>query len=121
MSITHNLKYKDYVQIIKGQNDKDPRWEKYLYHRVARRPEGDHRGFPRVWRPGGTVQKFSSHKYTLPYQLHNFRLYVNDKDYFMSKLPPVSASWSKGKTLNEKTIYDIRRRNSITRKSHILL
>ena len=96
---THNLKYNDYIQIIKGKNDKDPRWRKYLHHKVDHKVDhkvvGDKLNFPKIWRLGGTVQKFTnyqrgpdrrgyvhprSYKYTLPYQLHNFRLYVNDKE-----------------------------------------
>ena len=43
----HNLKYKDYVLIIKGKNDEDPRWNRFLHTY----------NFPKIWRPGGTVQK----------------------------------------------------------------
>ena len=74
---THNLKYNDYVQIIKGKNDKDPRWEKYLYSF----------NFPKIWRLGGGVQSYKRHRQKLNYQLHNFRIHVSDKEYFMSNHP----------------------------------
>ena len=87
------------VIVVRGMNDEDPRWKRFL-HRY---------NFPKVWRPGGTVKEYIHLKQNLGYQLHHFRLYVNDKEYFMSKLPPVSASWSKKRTINETTIYDIRK------------
>ena len=96
----HNLKYKDYIEIIKGKNDEDPRWKKYLHSY----------NFPRLWRLGGSLPRFVGYsRYTLPYQLHNFRVYVSEEEYFMSRLPPVSASWAKGKTFDETTAYDIRK------------
>ena len=45
----------------------------------------------------------------LKQSLHNFRVYVNERDYFMSNLPHVYARWSSGKVFNEKTLYDIRK------------
>ena len=100
--------------ITKGKNDKNPRWKGYLYGF----------NFPKIWRQVGTVQKFINHQtgpdrlryisphkypYKLPYQLHNFRVYINDKQYFMSKLPKVSVMWSKGKELSKKNMLDIRK------------
>ena len=43
--------------------------------------------------------------------LHNFRVYVNDTEYFMSNLPHVYARWSYGKTFNENGLKDIRKTN----------
>ena len=44
----------------------------------------------------------------LKQSLHNFRVYVNERDYFMCNLPHVYASWSSGKKFNEKGLHDIR-------------
>ena len=43
--------------------------------------------------------------------LHNFRVYVNDTEYFMSNLPPVYSKWSSGKVFNEHGLNDIRKTN----------
>ena len=45
----------------------------------------------------------------LKQSLHNFRVYVNERDYFMSNLPHVYVRWSAGKTINETTVDDIRK------------
>ena len=44
----------------------------------------------------------------LKQSLHNFRVYVNNRDYFMSNLPHVYERWSVGKIFNENGITDIR-------------
>ena len=44
----------------------------------------------------------------LKQSLHNFRVYVNEREYFMSNLPHVYARWSPGKVFNEKGLKDIR-------------
>ena len=41
--------------------------------------------------------------------LHNFRVYVNDTEYFMSNLPHVYAKWSLGKDLGVNGVHDIRK------------
>ena len=41
--------------------------------------------------------------------LHNFRVYVNDTEYFMSNLPHVYAKWSLGKDLGVNDVHDIRK------------
>ena len=41
--------------------------------------------------------------------LHNFRVYVNDAEYFMSNLPHVYAKWSSGKDLRVGGVHDIRK------------
>ena len=41
--------------------------------------------------------------------LHNFRVYVNDTEYFMSNLPHVYAKWSSGKNLGVNGVHDIRK------------
>ena len=41
--------------------------------------------------------------------LHNFRVYVNDTEYFMSNLPHVYAKWSSGKDLGVNDVHDIRK------------
>ena len=43
--------------------------------------------------------------------LHNFRVYVNDTEYFMSNLPHVYAKWSSGKNLGVNGVHDIRKTN----------
>ena len=43
--------------------------------------------------------------------LHNFRVYVNDTEYFMSNLPHVYAKWSLGKDLGVDGVHDIRKTN----------
>ena len=41
--------------------------------------------------------------------LYNFRVYVNDTEYFMSNLPHVYAKWSLGKDLGVNGVHDIRK------------
>ena len=85
--------------------------------------------WPKIWSPiSPTKLKFTrlTHprpKYGLPsdtkYQepvdfkasLHNFRVYVNDTEYFMSNLPHVYAKWSSGKDLRVDGVHDIRKTN----------
>ena len=101
-------------------------YTKYLY-------SGKHR-WPKIWNDDGTKPKFTRLRYPsdpltscnatrygivddsqfqepakLKQSLHNFRLYVNEKDYFMSGLPHVYVRWSAGKTINETTVNDIRK------------
>ena len=45
----------------------------------------------------------------LKQSVHNFRMYVNERDYFMSNLPHVYARWSSGKVFNVKGLHDIRK------------
>ena len=47
----------------------------------------------------------------LKQSLHNFRVYVNDRDYFMSNFPHVYARWSTGKIFNEHGLIDLRKQN----------
>ena len=83
--------------------------------------------WPKLWSPILTTKpKFTrlTHprpKYGIPadskYQepvdlkasLHNFRVYVNDTEYFMSNLPHVYAKWSSGKNLRVGGVHDIRK------------
>ena len=46
---------------------------------------------------------------TLKASLHNFRVYVNENEYFMSGLPHVYARWSSDKVFNENGLKDIRK------------
>ena len=89
--------------------------------------DNDTDGWPKIWSPiSPTKLKFTrlTHprpKYGLPsdskYQepvdlkasLHNFRVYVNDTEYFMSNLPHVYAKWSSGKDLRVGVVHDIRK------------
>ena len=41
--------------------------------------------------------------------LHNFRVYVNDTEYFMNNLPHVYSKWSNDKTFDENILKDIRK------------
>ena len=43
--------------------------------------------------------------------LHNFRVYVNENEYFMSNLPHVYVRWSSDKVFYEIDFYDIRKTN----------
>ena len=83
--------------------------------------------WPKIWSPiSPTKLKFTRltsprPKYGIPsdtkYQepvdlkasLHNFRVYVNDIEYFMSNLPHVYAKWSPGKDLRVGGVHDIRK------------
>ena len=90
--------------------------------------------WPKIWSDNGTKPEFTRLRYPkdpltgcddrrcgivmdskfqepadLKQSLHNFRVYVNEKDYFMSNLPHVYARWSSGKKFNEKGLYDIRK------------
>ena len=44
----------------------------------------------------------------LKQSLHNFRVYVNNRDYFMSNLPHVYERWSDGKIFDESKLVEIR-------------
>ena len=84
-------------------------------------------GWPKIWSPiSPTKLKFTRLTYPRPkygipadskYQepvdlkasLHNFRVYVNDTEYFMSNLPHVYAKWSSGKNLRVGDVHDIRK------------
>ena len=113
---------------VESKNFKsNPEYTKYLYN--GKKVEA----WPKVWSDGGTKPKFTrlrypkdpstkcdAHKCGIPddmkYQepadlkqsLHNFRVYVNSRDYFMSTFPHVWAKWSPGKIFNEKGLTDIR-------------
>ena len=83
--------------------------------------------WPKIWSPiSPTKLKFTRltsprPKYGIPadskYQepvdlkasLYNFRVYVNDTEYFMSNLPHVYAKWSSGKDLRVGDVHDIRK------------
>ena len=113
---------------VESKNFKNnPEYTKYLYS--GSKAEA----WPKVWSDGGSEPKFTrlrypkdpltkcdAHKCGIPddmkYQepadlkqsLHNFRVYVNSRDYFMSNFPHVWAKWSPGKIFNEKGLTDIR-------------
>ena len=113
---------------VESKNFKsNPGYTKYLYS--GSKVEA----WPKVWSAGGSKPKFTRLRYPkdpltkcdahrcgivsdLEYQepadlkqsLHNFRVYVNGRDYFMSNFPHVWAKWSAGRTFNENGITDIR-------------
>ena len=90
--------------------------------------EQNKNGWPKIWSPissSPTKLKFTRLTHPKPkygkahstYQepvdlkasLHNFRVYVNDTEYFMSNLPHVYAKWSLGKDLGVDGVHDIRK------------
>ena len=106
---------------IESEDFKNNRlYSKYLYSE-----------WPKVWSNGGSKPEFTRLRYPsdpltkcdarrcgivddsqfqepADLTLHNFRVYVNERDYFMSNLPHVYARWSSGKKFNEKALHDIR-------------
>ena len=106
----------------------NPEYTKYLNSRVKKE-------WPKIWSDNGSRKpKFTRLKYPKDYltdcddhkcgipadskfqepadlkqSLHNFRVYVNERDYFMSNLPHVYARWSPGKVFNEHGMHDIRK------------
>ena len=111
---------------IKSEDFKSNKlYTKYLYSRKYR--------WPKIWSGSGTKPEFTRLRYPsdpltgcddrrcgivmdskfqepadLKQSLHNFKVYVNERDYFMSNLPHVYARWSSGKKFNEKGLHDIR-------------
>ena len=108
----------------------NPEYTKYLYS--GNKTEA----WPKVWSDGGSKPKFTRLKFPedplttcdsrrcgipadskyqepadLKESLHNFRVYVNDREYFMSNFPHVYARWSPGKVFNEQGLRDIRTEN----------
>ena len=94
--------------------------------------EQNKNGWPKIWSPiSPTKLKFTrlthpkpkygtaAYNKALGFQepvdlkasLHNFRVYVNDTEYFMSNLPHVYAKWSSGKDLGVDGVHDIRKTN----------
>ena len=90
--------------------------------------EQNKNGWPKIWSPISSPTKLKFTRLTHPkpkygqpshtkYQepvdlkasLHNFRVYVNDTEYFMSNLPHVYAKWSLGKDLGVNDVHDIRK------------
>jgi hypothetical protein len=70
------------------------------------------KAWPKIWKSGGDIPEFFNlrtpskewgiHRYpyfqkapNLGFQTHNFRVYINDKDYFNAKLKPITlVEWS---------------------------
>ena len=99
--------------------------------------DDDTDGWPKIWSSiSPTKLKFTRLKYPKDYKtdcderrcgipadsryqepvdlkasLHNFRVYVNETEYFMSGLPHVYARWSSNKVFNENGLKDIRKTN----------
>ena len=105
-------------------------YTKYLHSGTKKEP------WPRVWSDGGSKPKFTrlifpkdpltkcdAHRCGIPddlkfqqpadlkQSLHNFRVYVNDRDYFMSNFPHVYARWSSGRKFSEDGLIDLRKQN----------
>ena len=82
-----------------------------------------HSAFPKIWRSDGTVQvlpKGRRHvgfygkeyywdnfpvEYVLSYSINQFKVYVNDTDYFMSNLPPLNITTNNKAEWNLKEPY----------------
>ena len=105
--------------------------------RSEAKQQDEQTSWPKIWSPiSPTKLKFARLKYPknyktdcdkrkceipadLKYQepvdlkasLHNFRVYVNETEYFMSNLPHVYARWSSDKVFNENGLKDIRKTN----------
>ena len=79
---------------------------------VANKPKP---AFPAIWMPNGDIQQLlvegkKSYDHwppmVLDYQINNFRVYVNSKDYFQSELPKLRISTSRGEaTWNDREDY----------------
>ena len=48
---------------------------------------------PRIWGPDGTVQKFVTNSNSFPYDVLKFKIYVNEKEYFLSNFEKLETSW----------------------------
>ena len=108
----------------------NPEYTKYLHSGTKKEP------WPKVWSDGGSKPKFTRLKFPkdpltkcdarwcgipddtqfqepadLKQSLHNFRVYVNDRDYFMSNFPHVYARWSTGRKFSEDGLIDLRKQN----------
>ncbi len=102
------------------------KWMKYLKSKKDR-------GFG-IWYANGVVPKFQNtrfpnnptrqgwgkHPYIdsafqkpvdLGYTLNKFKIYITDTEYFVPNFPAVSEDWQKGKTINEVTGLDIKKRS----------
>ena len=109
----------------------DPKYTKYLYSGTKKEP------WPKIWSvdgskkkkftrlklPEDSLTKCDSRRCGIPadmtYQqpadlkqsLHNFRVYVNERDYFMSNFPHVYVRWSSGRKFSEDGLIDLRKQN----------
>ena len=91
-------------------------WPKIWSDNGSRKPK-----FTRLKYPKDYLTDCDDHKCGIPadskfqepadlkQSLHNFRVYVNEREYFMSNLPHVYARWSSGNVFNEKGLKDIRK------------
>ena len=104
---SHKLKYKNFVLIADSNRDK---YKAYLYSATT--------PFPKIWMANGTVQPLPKGRkayeqwpphWVLDYPINNFRVYVNDRDYFMSRFPTIDidTSTSKSKWSDAETYYRV--------------
>ena len=95
----------------------DPEMTKYLY---SNKPKEN---FPKIWKLGGEIQKLPPGKrhvgfygksyywdnfpteYILDYPINQFRIYVNNTDYFQSNLPGLNITTNDNATWNLKESY----------------
>ena len=105
-----------------SNNDSKYNWPKiwnastYVGTSGYKKPE-----FTRLRFPKDPLTKCDEHKCGIPadskfqepvdlkQSLHTFRLYVNERSYFMSNLPHIYVKWSSGKVFNEHGLHDIRK------------
>ena len=83
--------------------------------------------WPKIWDVNGTIPSFSNLRYPsaatpkshdtkfqkpIDISLNNFKVYVNEKEYFMSNLSPITADWLQDLKDNKQVInqdnYNIR-------------
>jgi hypothetical protein len=117
----------------KGQRDSTLKAEEDKKEAARRRMDFKD-GWLRIWLPQEKRPEFSNLRYPndpmkkyyrdgtekvvdfqfqrpvgLGYNLCKFDIHVSETEGFVSNFPPVSASWEKGNTLNEKVWYSIRK------------
>ncbi len=125
------LTEKDSFDITSDTFLNNKKWTKYLTSNKGKE-KGDDKGFG-IWYANGTVPKFQNTRFpnnptrqqwekhpiidstfqkpvNLGYALNNFKIYVTNTEYFVSNFPSISADWKEGKTVNEVTGLDIRKR-----------
>ena len=93
-----------------NEHGDDTSMNKHFNSKVKQQGNRASSSFPKIWRLDGTVQvlpKGGRHvgfyrkeyywdnfpvEYLLPYSINQFKVYVNNTDYFMSNLPPLNIT-----------------------------
>ena len=99
----------------------DPNATKYLYIKKSSAKQSEH--FPKILKIGGTVQELPRGKrhvdftgksyywdnfptqYVLSYPINQFRIYVNNTDYFQSNLPGLNITTNDNAKWSLKELY----------------